>query len=116
MRLEAQGYEVAEAADGEEGLAKVRELKPDLVLLDIMMPKREGISVVRELKADPDLCSIPVILVTAKADTKDVGAGEERGRDFEADAQSLTENNLICRPPEWRALFGMADEPSRKVC
>jgi adenylate cyclase len=81
MRLEAQGYEVVEAADGEEGLDKVRELTPDLVLLDIMMPKRDGISVVREMKADPDLRHIPVILVTAKADTKDVVLGLDAGGD-----------------------------------
>ena len=81
MRLEAQGYEVAEAADGEEGLARAQELKPDLILLDIMMPKRDGISVVRELKQDPDLRAIPVILVTAKADTKDVIEGLDAGGD-----------------------------------
>ena len=81
MRLEAQGYEVVEAVDGEEGLAKARETKPDLVLLDIMMPKRDGISVVREMKADPDLRHIPVILVTAKADTKDVVEGLDAGGD-----------------------------------
>ncbi len=81
MRLEAQGYDVVEAADGEEGLAKVRDLRPDLVLLDIMMPKRDGISVVREMKADPDLRHIPVILVTAKADTKDVVEGLDAGGD-----------------------------------
>ncbi|TIL81308.1 MAG: response regulator, partial [Mesorhizobium sp.] len=68
MRLEANGYEVVTAADGEEGLAKVRSLRPDLILLDIMMPKLDGISVVRMLKADVSLRSIPVILVTAKAD------------------------------------------------
>jgi class 3 adenylate cyclase/CheY-like chemotaxis protein len=81
MRLEAQGYEVAEAVDGEEGLARARELKPDLILLDIMMPKRDGISVVRELKQDPDLRAIPVVLVTAKADTKDVVEGLDAGGD-----------------------------------
>ncbi|HEX5866553.1 MAG TPA: response regulator, partial [Beijerinckiaceae bacterium] len=43
MRLEAQGYEVAEAVDGEDGLAKARELNPDLILLDVMMPKLDGI-------------------------------------------------------------------------
>jgi class 3 adenylate cyclase/CheY-like chemotaxis protein len=81
VRLEAQGYEVAEAADGEEGLAQARQLRPDLILLDIMMPKRDGISVVRELKTDPDLRSIPVVLVTAKADTKDLVAGLDAGGD-----------------------------------
>src|SRR5215212_9314303 len=81
MRLETQGYEVVEACDGDEGFEKAKELKPDLILLDIMMPKRDGISVVRDLKADPDLRAIPVILVTAKADTKDVVLGLDAGGD-----------------------------------
>ncbi|HEX2726429.1 MAG TPA: response regulator [Beijerinckiaceae bacterium] len=81
MRLEAQGYAVAEAVDGEDGLAKARALRPDLILLDIMMPKRDGISVVRELKQDPELRAIPVILVTAKADTRDVVQGLDAGGD-----------------------------------
>jgi class 3 adenylate cyclase/CheY-like chemotaxis protein len=81
MRLESQGYAVAEAADGDQGLARARELEPDLVLLDIMMPKRDGISVVREMKADPRLRHIPVILVTAKADTKDLVEGLDAGGD-----------------------------------
>jgi adenylate cyclase len=81
MRLEAQGYAVAEAVDGEDGLAKARALRPDLILLDIMMPKRDGISVVRELKQDPELRAIPVILVTAKADTRDVVEGLDAGGD-----------------------------------
>ncbi|WP_352718599.1 response regulator [Mesorhizobium sp. M0306] len=81
MRLEANGYEVATAADGEEGLAKARELTPDLILLDIMMPKLDGISVVRMLKQDLSLRSIPVILVTAKADTRDVVEGLDAGGD-----------------------------------
>ncbi|WP_352508239.1 MULTISPECIES: response regulator [unclassified Mesorhizobium] len=81
MRLEANGYEVATAADGEEGLAKARELTPDLILLDIMMPKLDGISVVRLLKQDLSLRSIPVILVTAKADTRDVVEGLDAGGD-----------------------------------
>ncbi|PBC09429.1 response regulator [Mesorhizobium sp. WSM3859] len=81
MRLEANGYEVATAADGEEGLAKARELTPDLILLDIMMPKLDGISVVRMLKQDTSLLAIPVILVTAKADTRDVVEGLDAGGD-----------------------------------
>src|SRR3712207_299567 len=81
LRLEAQGYQVAEACDGEQALTVVRELKPDLVLLDVMMPKRDGISVVRELKQDADLRSIPVILVTAKAETNDLVEGLDAGGD-----------------------------------
>ncbi|MFL5078665.1 MAG: adenylate/guanylate cyclase domain-containing protein [Microvirga sp.] len=81
VRLEANGYEVQTAADGEEGLARARELEPDLILLDIMMPKLDGISVVRELKRDAKLKAIPVILVTAKADTRDIVAGLDAGGD-----------------------------------
>src|SRR5215472_6639847 len=81
MRLEAQGYEVASAVDGLDALEKIRELLPDLVLLDVMMPKLDGIETVKRLKADPKLPFIPVILVTAKADAKDVLAGLESGGD-----------------------------------
>jgi adenylate cyclase len=81
MRLESQGYEVVTAGDGEEALAKTRELLPDLVLLDVMMPKLDGIETVKLLKADPSLPFIPVILVTARADAKDVIAGLESGGD-----------------------------------
>jgi DNA-binding response OmpR family regulator len=81
VRLESQGYAVITAIDGEEAIACIRSEKPDLVLLDIMMPKRDGISVVREVKADPDLSAIPIILVTAKADTRDVVTGLDAGGD-----------------------------------
>ncbi len=81
VRLEANGYDIVTAADGEEGLAAVRAQMPDLILLDVMMPKRDGLSVLRELKSDPTLCSIPVILVTAKADTRDIVEGLDAGGD-----------------------------------
>jgi adenylate cyclase len=81
MRLASQGYEVAAAGDGVEALEKVRELLPDLVLLDVMMPRMDGIEAVRRLKADASLPFIPVILVTAKTDGKDVVSGLEAGGD-----------------------------------
>ena len=81
MRLESQGYEVISAGDGEAALAIVRDKLPDLVLLDIMMPKLDGIATVKQLKADTALPFIPVILVTARADAKDVIAGLEAGGD-----------------------------------
>lgn len=80
-RLRSQGYEVATAADGVEALARVAELAPDLVLLDIMMPRLDGIETVRRLKADPAHRHIPVILVTAKSDPRDVIAGLDAGGD-----------------------------------
>src|SRR6516164_4463556 len=81
MRLEAQGYEVMTAGDGLEALEKVCALLPDLVLLDVMMPKLDGIETVKRLKADASLPFVPVILVTAKADASDVVGGLESGGD-----------------------------------
>ncbi|HEV8307800.1 MAG TPA: response regulator [Methylomirabilota bacterium] len=80
-RLAAHGYEVITAADGEAALALARAAQPDLVLLDIMMPKLDGLDVCRQLRADPALPFMPVILVTAKGDSKDVVAGLEAGAD-----------------------------------
>jgi adenylate cyclase len=81
MRLEANGYEVATAADGEEGLAKARELTPDLILLDIMMPKMDGIDVCRHLKSDTSLPFMPIIIITAKSGTQDVITAFDAGAD-----------------------------------
>ena len=57
-------FEVETAADGEEGLAKAREFKPDLMLLDIVMPKLNGIGVLKKIKADPVINWIPVVMLT----------------------------------------------------
>ena len=81
VRLEAQGYEVITAEDGEEALTKAREFQPDLVLLDIMMPKLDGIAVLKQLKQDAMLRFVPVILVTAKSDIRDVVSGLDSGGD-----------------------------------
>jgi class 3 adenylate cyclase len=81
LRLESQGYRVATAADGVEALERMREFEPDLVLLDVMMPRLDGIEVVRTMRADPALCATPVILVTAKSDTRDVIEGLDAGAD-----------------------------------
>ena len=80
-RLIAHNYEVITATDGEEGLVKAREKQPDLILLDIMLPKMDGLEVCRRLKEDSSLSFIPIIMVTAKADSKDVVAGLEAGGD-----------------------------------
>jgi CheY-like chemotaxis protein len=81
LRLQSQGYEVVLAADGEAALVAAREQLPDLILLDVMMPKMDGIEVVRRLKNDASLPFIPIILVTAKADGKDMVAGLDAGGD-----------------------------------
>src|SRR6516162_2415543 len=80
-RLSVHGYDLREAADGEEALAAAKEWCPDLILLDVMMPKLDGIEVCRRLRADPALPFTPIVLVTAKADSRDVVAGLEAGAD-----------------------------------
>ena len=80
-RLQHNGYDVVVARDGEEALAVAHATHPDLILLDIMMPKVDGIAVCRRLKGDPAFPFTPIIMVTAMADSKDVVAGLEAGGD-----------------------------------
>jgi CheY-like chemotaxis protein len=80
VNLELEGYDVvATAADGREALEKIGKLKPDLVILDIMMPKMDGLEVCRRLRADPELADIPVILLSARAQDMDIREGLEIG-------------------------------------
>jgi two-component system, cell cycle response regulator DivK len=65
--LEQQGYQVDEAPDGEAALRMIRELTPDLVLMDLQIPARDGFAVMREIRKDPRLQSVPVVAVTASA-------------------------------------------------
>ena len=67
MILKSKKYEVAAAYDGNEGLAKAKTEKPDLIVLDVMMPQKDGYAVCKELKADGTLSKIPVLLLTAVA-------------------------------------------------
>jgi DNA-binding response OmpR family regulator len=69
--LGRRNFELIGAVGGREGLGTVREVKPDLVLLDLMMPDMDGWEVYQQMKADEDLSSIPVIVVTAKAQSID---------------------------------------------
>lgn len=80
-RLETHGYEVHIAGSGEEALLKVRAQRPDLVLLDIMLPGIDGLQVCRILKSGDGTKQIPVILFSARAQTWDKEAGREYGAD-----------------------------------
>ena len=81
VNFEMEGYDVIVASDGLEGLQRARRDRPDVVVLDIMMPKMDGLEVVRALKADPDTASIPVLLLSAKAQSADLRAGDDAGAD-----------------------------------
>jgi DNA-binding response OmpR family regulator len=78
MYLEKEGYAVTTASDGEQGLAKFRAIRPDLVLLDLMMPGLDGWAVCRAIRADSQT---PVIMLTAKSETDDKVAGLKTGAD-----------------------------------
>jgi class 3 adenylate cyclase/CheY-like chemotaxis protein len=80
-RLATQGYDLCQATDGEEALDAAKTLLPDLILLDVMMPKLNGIEVCRRLKGDAALPYMSIILVTAKSDSKDVVVGLDAGAD-----------------------------------
>src|SRR5262249_46484282 len=80
-RLASHGYEIVTAMDGDAALEGARQHQPDLILLDVMMPKRDGFEVCRQLKVDPNLPFMPIILVTAKCDSRDIVAGLECGGD-----------------------------------
>ena len=81
MRLEAADYEVISAFDGQEGLDVAKKEKPDLIILDLMLPKMDGYKVCGLLKKDARYAKIPVIIFTARAQEEDVKLGEEVNAD-----------------------------------
>jgi two-component system alkaline phosphatase synthesis response regulator PhoP/two-component system response regulator VicR len=82
VNLERQGYQVVTAYDGKEGLEKIRAEKPNLVVLDVMMPYMDGFEVLKTLRREPDTENLPVIMLTAKAQDKDVFEGYHYGADM----------------------------------
>jgi DNA-binding response OmpR family regulator len=81
VNFEMEGYRVITAGDGEDGLQRIAEVRPDIVLLDVMMPRMDGVEVVRRLKSDDSTSGIPVILLSAKAQATDISGGLDAGAD-----------------------------------
>ena len=79
VSLKKKGYDVIAAVDGEDALAKTRAQKPDLVLLDVMMPKMHGFDVLFALKGDPEVRDIPVIMLTNLEQPADVKRAADAG-------------------------------------
>jgi CheY-like chemotaxis protein len=78
LGLEDAGFAVRTAVDGDEGLARFRREQPDLVVLDVMLPKRDGLEVCRSIRAES---SVPVVMLTARSDAIDIVVGLESGAD-----------------------------------
>lgn len=81
MRLKKEGYEIDTAYDGEEGLEKIRSRKPDLVLLDLMLPKIDGRDLLKIVKKEEGIKDIPVIILSGRAEQWDRNIGLELGAD-----------------------------------
>jgi DNA-binding response OmpR family regulator len=81
IKLEAEGYVVSVAADGQSGLDAASEFGPDLILLDIVMPKMDGFSVLQALKKDPKFGNIPVVMLTNLGQKDSVEKGLQLGAD-----------------------------------
>ncbi len=78
-KLEQEGYEVTVSVNGEEGLKKMKELKPDIILLDIIMPKMGGFEVMEEMEKDAQLKRIPVIIISNSGQPVELGKAKELG-------------------------------------
>ncbi|MCX8568368.1 response regulator transcription factor [Aminobacter sp. MET-1] len=81
FRLQARGYDVVTAEDGHEALAKAQSERPDLVVLDAMMPRADGFEVLARIKGDPALSATPVIMLTARKGQSDIVSALETGAD-----------------------------------
>jgi DNA-binding response OmpR family regulator len=99
IRMKAAGYDTIVAFDGDEGLRMAREQKPDLILLDVLMPKLDGFTMCRLLKFDSAYEKIPIILLTAKNQSKDV----QIGKDIAADA-------YVVKPFNWPSLLALVEQ------
>jgi signal transduction histidine kinase len=100
-RFHAEGYDTAEAYDGEEALLKVQEYDPDLIVLDVMMPKMDGYEVCRRLKSDDKTKYIPILMLTAKGEVEhkvkglDIGADDYMGKPFDYKELSARMRSLL---------------------
>lgn len=77
INLEMEGFQVLEAVDGIDALDKVKEFSPDVITLDVMMPRLDGWGTAEKLRADPDTAAIKIILLTARAGSADVSQGRQ---------------------------------------
>lgn len=82
VNLERAGYEVVTAFDGREALIKIEEERPDMVVLDVMMPYMDGFETLKQIRANPLTRELPVIMLTAKAQDQDVFQGYSKGADI----------------------------------
>ncbi len=96
-RLTEQGFETLVASDGDEGLAMIRAQKPNMILLDIIMPKKNGFEVLEEMKKDPEISSIPVLVFSTLGQEDDVKHAISLGAKDYINKSFFDFNNLISK-------------------
>ena len=106
--LESKPYEVIVAVNGDEGLRKAREEKPDLILLDVIMPVEDGFTAAEQLKKDPKLAKIPVLMLTSYS-TKGSGTGIPRSRGYMLEAE-----DYIDKPVSPKDLLAIVEKHLKK--
>jgi len=99
LRLKSVGYEVVTACDGQEALEQVKQTKPDLLILDLMLPKLDGYKVCRLLKFDERTKELPILIFTARAQEQDIKLASECGADA-----------YLTKPFEAKVLLGKLQE------
>lgn len=112
--LKKEGFNVLKAENGEEGIAVAKEGKPDLVLLDIMMPKMDGLEAVEIMRKDDDLKNIPIIFLTARSDEKTEVEGLNKGGD-DYITKPISTTKLISRIKAVMRRFGDTQESVNKL-
>ncbi|MDX1638407.1 MAG: response regulator transcription factor [Balneolaceae bacterium] len=112
--LKKEGFDVLKAEDGEEGIEVAREHRPNLVLLDIMMPKMDGLEVVEVMREDEDLKRIPIIFLTARGDEKTEVEGLDKGGD-DYITKPISTTKLISRIKAVLRRFEETEEPVNRL-
>jgi len=109
-RLEASGFAVTVAKDGQEALEQVCKEKPDLIVLDLMLPKRDGFSVCNQLKREKKFCKIPIVMATARDEQIDIELGVLVGADLYI-TKPFDTKDLVIKIEELLKEVAQAEDP-----
>jgi phosphate regulon transcriptional regulator PhoB len=112
--LAHEGYQVSSVADGATGLAQVRKLPPDVLLLDLMLPKLSGLEVCKEIRRDPSLNRLPILMVTARGEEADRVVGLEMGADDYV-TKPFSPRELVARVKALLRRTAPGSEPDRTI-
>jgi CheY-like chemotaxis protein len=113
MKLSLDGYRVHVAVDGEDGLARAKELLPDIIFLDVRLPKKDGFEVLQALRQDPNSAAIPVIILSNYGDRELVDRGIKLGAHEFLIKAHTTPSSLSEGIGEWLNEWGPEPRPSR---